>query len=125
MSYWKYAFSVSGLGNIRALFLPSAADDATARADLRSGAKNNPRMQVHALYRIDCLLDELGDGTDYERLSVVSGRAGDFPYLATGKDGKDLREMFFAANSPGAALTAARKLGWTKIRLYQCEEISR
>jgi hypothetical protein len=81
-------------------------------------------MQVGALYRIECLVDELGDGKDYPRLNVVSGRPGEFQYLVTGQNGKLLQQVFFTAPTPQAARHSAQVMGWKKIRLYQCERIS-
>jgi hypothetical protein len=119
----KYIVRVSGLGPVVAMMLDSAHTDETARRDIEIIQSRDPRMRVEALYRVKCLLDELGDDKEYPRLQVVSGRVDGTSYLLTATEGKHFRQTFFSIHGPQAALAHVRERSWTKARLYQLEGI--
>jgi hypothetical protein len=117
-----YAVAVQGLGEVGILFLPHASNDAEARLEVENCDKLDPRRTSTALYRIECLIDELDD-KDSMPLTVVRGRVNRGLFMQTGTDGMHGRDTIFAAESASAAREAARARGWNKIRLYQCVQV--
>ncbi len=110
----KYLERVSGLGAVKALFLPSANTDAEARADSLIGAKTDPRRRTIGLYRIRRIVDAAPNGPGL--------------YLHTGikyKKAGDVLNRFFFAKGDYDALMFAVARGWdTQNKLYHCEPIA-
>ena len=119
---WKYAIRVEGLDEISVLFLPHASTDDDARKTAAASDRCDPKRHTVALYRIACLIDELGD-KDSEPLKVVRGSSARGLFLQTGSVEKKNRDTFFAAEGAFDAIATARARKWDNIRLYQCEEI--
>ena len=121
---WRYAIRVEGLDNVGILFLPNAMNDEDARATIALCDKADRRRTTEALYRIECIIDELND-KDSEPLPVVRGRRTRGLFLHTGTLAKKMCSSLFAAESVPDAIETARKREWQNIRLYQCEEVPR
>ncbi len=119
---YRYAVAVQGLGDVGILFLPHASTDAEARLEVARCDKLDSRRASTSLYRVECLIDELGDKSS-EPLVTVRGRTTRGLFIQTGTDGAHSRDTVFAAESASAARQAARARGWKKIRLYQCMQI--
>lgn len=118
----KYAMRVEGLGDVGILFLPHAVSDDEARSQVALSDKCDPRRTTTAIYRIECLIDELGD-KDTDPLPIVRGRATRGIFILTGSKDKKSCDDVFAAEGAFDAIGNARARTWTKIRLYQAEEV--
>lgn len=119
---WIYAIRIEGLQGLSVLFLPNARSDNEARDSIALCDRFDTRRQTKALYRIECVIDELAD-KDSEPLPLVRGRLTRGVFILTGKLQKKLHDDVFAAESAHAATSIARRRNWTNIRLYQCAEV--